>query len=135
MLRGRREGNPPNKLQGWNPCVHLCPFIPSCCLGKYFCLLAFPLFPIAKSFPLPHIKKDPKSRNHSQALEEGCYGFIVTKLLALKGQEAKQYKVLVQLGKVIFLAFYGAGTGLEEKLKKEKSGAGESEFISTPSDS
>lgn len=91
------------------------------------------------SFPLPHIKKDPKSRNHLQALEEGCYGsqkvFIVTKLLPLKGQEAKKYKVLVQLGKVIFLAFYGAGTGLEEKLKKEKSGAGESEFISTPSNS
>lgn len=51
------------------------------------------------------------------------------KLLPLKGQEAKKYKVLVQLGKAICLAFYGAGTCLEEKLTKEKSGAGESSSL------
>lgn len=49
--------------------------------------------------------------------------FIVRKLLPLRGQVVREYKVLVQLGKAIFLAFCGVVTGLEEKLVKEKSGA------------
>lgn len=141
MVRGRREGNPVNKLQSWNPCFHLCPSVPSLCLGKHCCLFAFSLFPVAKSFLLPHIKKDLKSgrENHLQASEEGCYGsqkvFVVTKLLPLGGQVVKEYKVLVQLGKAIFLTCCGVVTGLEEKLEKEKSGADEGEFTSTPADS
>lgn len=44
---------------------------------------------------------------------------VVRKLLPLRGQVGKKYKVLVQLGKAIFLAFCGTVTGLDKKLGKE----------------
>lgn len=70
-----------------------------------------------------------------QASEEGSQNvFTVRKLLPLRGQIVKEYKVLVQLGKASFCAFCGVVTGLEEKTEKEKNRADERELISTPSD-